>query len=129
MTRIRGPVLRNLSKVCSNAVLIAGGGLLLGFGFLLLDTRSDMTVFAAAVLIGVGNGLMWPLLVALLSAKAGEHQGAVQGLAGSVAAIASIIGLLLGGLLYESLQGWLFVTSAILTFAVVVMALCAKREG
>ena len=65
----------------------------------------------------------------LLSAKAGEHQGAVQGLAGSVAAIASIIGLLLGGLLYESLQGWLFVTSAILTFAVVVMALCAKSEG
>jgi len=129
MVVVEGPMLRNLSKVCSNVVLIAGGGLLLGFGFLLLDTRSDMTVFAAGILIGVGNGLMWPLLVALLSAKAGEHQGAVQGLAGSVAAIASIIGLLLGGLLYESLQGWLFVTSAILTFAVVVMALCAKREG
>jgi hypothetical protein len=49
-------------------VLISIGGLLLGLGFMLLDS----TVFAAAVLIAIGNGLMWPLLVALLSEKAGE---------------------------------------------------------
>jgi MFS family permease len=82
-------------------------------------------VFTAAVLIAVGNGLMWPLLVALLSAKAGEHQGAVQGLAGSTAAIASIIGLLIGGILYSSLQGWLFFLSAFLTFTVTLLALRA----
>jgi hypothetical protein len=48
------------------------GGLVLGLGFMLLDTRLDSTVFAAAVLIAIGNGLMWPLLVALLSEKAGD---------------------------------------------------------
>jgi MFS family permease len=128
MVAVEGPVLRYVSKVCSDAVLIAIGGFVLGCGFLLLDTQEDTTVFTAAVLIAIGNGLMWPLLVALLSAKGGEHQGAVQGLAGSVAAIASIIGLLMGGLLYSSLQGWLFVVSSILTFIVMLMALCAMRS-
>jgi MFS family permease len=127
MVVVEGPILKRVSTVCSDAVLIAIGGLVLGLGFLLLDTHEDTTVFAAAVLIAVGNGLMWPLLVALTSARAGENQGAVQGLAGSTMAIASIIGLLLGGLLFDSLQGWLFVTSALLTFAVMLMALLAKR--
>jgi MFS family permease len=129
MVAVEGPGLRYVSKVCSDAVLIAIGGLILGLGFLLLDTQADTTVFTAAVLIAIGNGLMWPLLVALLSAKGGEHQGAVQGLAGSVAAVASIIGLLMGGLLYSSLQGWLFVVSSILSFMVMFMALWAMRSG
>jgi hypothetical protein len=49
-------------------VYLSTGGLVLGLGFMLLDS----TVFAVAVLIAIGNGLMWPLLVALLSEKAGE---------------------------------------------------------
>jgi MFS family permease len=125
MVIVEGPVLRRVSNVFSNAALIGTGGLILGLGFLMLDTHADTTVFTAAVLIAVGNGLMWPLLVALLSAKAGEHQGAVQGLAGSTAAIASIIGLLIGGILYSSLQGWLFFLSAFLTFTVTLLALRA----
>jgi DHA1 family tetracycline resistance protein-like MFS transporter len=129
MVVVEGPVLKRVSLVCSDAVLIAIGGLVLGLGFLLLDTHEDTTLFTAAVLIAVGNGLMWPLLVALTSAKAGKHQGAVQGLAGSTTAIASIIGLLLGGFLFDSLQGRLFVTSALLTFAVMLMALLAKRTN
>jgi MFS family permease len=94
-----------------------------------LDTDADATVFTAAVLIAVGNGLMWPLLVALLSAKAGEHQGAVQGFAGSTSAVATIIGLLIGGLLYGSLQGWLFALAALLSFVVMLMALWAGRSN
>jgi MFS family permease len=129
MVVVEGPVLRYVSKVCSNAVLIAIGGLVLGCGFLLLDTDADATVFTAAVLIAVGNGLMWPLLVALLSAKAGEHQGAVQGFAGSTSAVATIIGLLIGGLLYGSLQGWLFALAALLSFVVMLMALWAGRSN
>ena len=49
-------------------VYLSAGGLVLGLGFMLLES----TVFAAAVLIAIGNGLMWPLLVALLLGKAGE---------------------------------------------------------
>ena len=127
MVVVQGPVLKKLSGICGTTVLIAMGGLSLGIGFLLLDTHRDEIVFAAAMLIAIGNGLMWPLIVASLAKRAGDHQGAVQGLAGSSAALASIIGLLAGGLLYDSLQGWLFVMSSAITFVVMLMALWAKH--
>ena len=88
----------------------------------------DATVFSAAVLIAVGNGLIWPLLVAELSDRAGEQQGTVQGLAGGTGAIANIIGLLAGGILYSSLQGWLFMISALLVFLLTLLALSARHE-
>jgi MFS family permease len=79
--------------------------------------------FVAAILIAIGNGLMWPPMVALLSKAAGDHQGAVQGLAGSVSAGASILGLLLGGIFYSHVTDWLFVLSAGLIFAVVILSM------
>jgi hypothetical protein len=36
--------------------------------------------------------------------KAGDQQSEVQGMAGSSGAVASVIGLLLGGMAYSSLQ-------------------------
>lgn len=72
--------------------------------------------------------LMWPLIVALISDKAGSHQGAVQGLAGSTGAIAAIIGLLLGGLLYAPLQGWLFVVAASMIGIVGILALWSRKQ-
>jgi hypothetical protein len=104
------------------------GSLVLGLGFLALTSHATPVVFAGAILIAGGNGLMWPLLVALLSDKAGQHQGAVQGLAGSTGAIAAIMGLLLGGVLYAPLQGWLFVLSAMMIFVVGIMALWSRRQ-
>jgi MFS family permease len=83
-------------------------------------------IFSGAVLIAVGNGLMWPLIIALLSEKGGDHQGAVQGLAGSVGAVANIIGLSAGGVLYSLLGGWLFAISAGLAFSVMLIALWAQ---
>jgi MFS family permease len=71
---------------------------------------------------------MWPLLVALLSEKAGDQQGEVQGLAGSSGAIASVIGLLLGGIAYSSLQGGLFYIAAALALLVTLLALFARRN-
>jgi hypothetical protein len=44
--------------------------------------------------------------------KAGDQQSEVQGLADSSGAIASVIGLLLGGLAYSSLQGGLSYVAA-----------------
>jgi MFS family permease len=79
--------------------------------------------FGGAILLAVGNGLMWASVVALLSKTAGEHQGAVQGLADSVGAFASIVGLILGGIMYAHLTGWLFVLSAGFIFVVVFLSL------
>lgn len=129
MVFVEGPGLRKISGVFSSPMLIAVGGLILGLGFLTLDTSADGIVFTGAVLIGVGNGLIWPLLLALLSEKAGDHQGAAQGLAGSTGAVATIIGLLIGGFLYGPLQGWLFALAALFSFILTLMALWAGRSN
>ena len=63
-------------------------------------------VYGATVLFAVGNGLMWPSFMSILSKRAGTVlQGSVQGVAGSLGGLASIIGLTLGGLLYNLVGG------------------------
>jgi MFS family permease len=128
MVVVQGSVLPHLSRTWSDKRLVCVGAFVLGFGFLTLAPANDWMPFVGAVLIAVGNGLMWPPVVALLSKAAGEHQGAVQGLTGSVSAAASVMGLVLGGLLYAHLTHWLFVMSAGLIFAVVILSLCFPRE-
>jgi hypothetical protein len=59
---------------------------------------------------------MWPSLLSVLAKTAdGNVQGTVQGFAGSVAAVAGIIGLLVGGFLYRFLGAQLFMISGALT--------------
>jgi MFS family permease len=128
MFLVEGPGLARASRVCSDALLIGAGGLFLAAGFQLLTSHVTAVIFGGAVLIAVGNGLMWPLIVALLSKTAGDNQGAVQGVAGSIGAFASIIGLLLGGILYGYIQGWLFSLSAASILVVVVLAFCTVRS-
>ena len=94
-----------------------------------LTGESGLMMFGGAVLIAVGNGLMWPLIVALLSDKAGDHQGVVQGLSGSTGAVANIVGLIAGGVLYSHLGALLFGISAGLAFLVTLMALWARRSS
>jgi len=51
--------------------------------------------------------------MSILSRRAGSKlQGAVQGLAGSFGGLASIFGLIFGGLLYNSIGGATFLISA-----------------
>jgi MFS family permease len=103
--------------------LVSVGSLVLGCGFLTFAPAIGWMAFGGAILLAVGNGLMWASVVALLSKTAGEHQGAVQGLADSVGAFASIVGLILGGIMYAHLTGWLFVLSAGFIFVVVFLSL------
>ena len=66
---------------------------------------------------------MWPSLLALISNAAGERsQGSVQGFASSSAAVASIAGLLLGGLLYEQVAGRIFLGAAVITLLAVAVS-------
>jgi DHA1 family tetracycline resistance protein-like MFS transporter len=60
---------------------------------------------------------------ALLSKLAGTvHQGAVQGIAGSFGGLASIIGLTIGGLLYNLIGVYTFLIIATVIFAVFIMS-------
>jgi MFS family permease len=123
MVVVQGVVLPHLSRTWTDKRLVCVGSIVLGCGFLTLMPANDSLAFVAAILIAVGNGLMWPPMVALLSKAAGNHQGSVQGLAGSVSAAASILGLLLGGIFYSHVTDWLFVLSAGLIFSVVILSM------
>jgi len=113
MVFVQGPVLAQASKRTSDTVLVIGGSLILGGGFGLFVIGTKVAIYLAATCVALGNGLMWPSVMALLSKVAGDrYQGAVQGLASSSGAVASILGLILGGLSYEWMGAQVFLVSA-----------------
>jgi MFS family permease len=122
MVLVQGPVLARASKKISDGALAIGGALILTIGFISLFWSSIPVIYLAATLIALGNGLMWPSVMAMLSNAAGDmHQGAVQGAGGSIGAIASIIGLIAGGLLYNWLGAWVFVLAAFVILPVSII--------
>ncbi len=113
MVVVQGPFYRWVTTWASERLLVVAGSLTLAVSFWLFDTRSVATVYSAVVLLAVGNGVMWPTVLSLLSKAAGPvHQGGVQGLAGSLGAVASIAGLVLGGILFASVGPRVFWASA-----------------
>jgi hypothetical protein len=61
--------------------------------------------------------------MSILSKRAGYvYQGAIQGVASSFGSLASIIGLTIGGLLYNLIGGTTFLISAGIIFAVFIMS-------
>ena len=114
MVVVQGPLLTTLSKRHSAGRLMVAGSLFLAIGFVLFTSERTAVIYLGVVLMALGNGTMWPSLTAILASTAGEaHQGAVQGLAGSAGAFASIVGLLAGGILFEVLGGSVFYLAAL----------------
>ncbi|MGV8107013.1 MAG: MFS transporter [Nitrososphaerota archaeon] len=122
MVFIQGPVLKKALKKFSEEKLVIIGSLILGTNFVLFFSNNLISIYTAVVLFAVGNGLMWPSFMSILSKRAGTvNQGAVQGIAGSFGGMASIIGLLAGGVLYNLIGGATFLVSAAIIFLVFVM--------
>jgi DHA1 family tetracycline resistance protein-like MFS transporter len=129
---VEGPVLRKALKKFSEETLVVVGSLILGANFILLVSNEVILVYCAAVLFALGNGLMWPSVLSLLSKHAGAtHQGAVQGIVGSFGSLASIIGLTVGGFLYHFLGGAIFLVSSAVIFIVFILSfrLLSIKEG
>ena len=123
MVFIQGPVLRKALKKFSEEKLVILGSIILGTNFVLFFSNNIISISSAVVLFALGNGLMWPSFMSILSKRAGTVlQGAVQGVAGSVGGIASIIGLIGGGVLYNLIGGATFLISAAVIFSVFVMS-------
>ncbi len=123
MILVQGPVLRRASKVFSDGWLVLTGNLLLGTGFILLRFPNETIVYSGAALFALGNGLMWPSFLSLLSkAAGGQYQGAVQGFASSAGSLASIVGLIAGGILYQFLGAATLLGSALLIYLVFLLS-------
>ena len=113
MIFVQGPVLSRLTKKISDARLIIAGNLILATNFVLMVASDKIYIYSAALLFAVGNGIMWPSVMSILSKAAGKkYQGAVQGFAGSVGSLASIIGLIGGGIFYGAFGATTFLISA-----------------
>ncbi len=98
MVFVQGPVLRKALKKFSEEKLVIIGSIILGTNFVLFASNNLVSVFGAVMLFALGNGLMWPSFMSILSRRAGSKlQGVVQGFAGSFGALASIFGLVFGG--------------------------------
>lgn len=111
-----------LARRTSDRVLGAAGSALVALGYVLMVTRSSPALYAGAVLYGVGNGLSWPSYLSML-ARSGpaQLQGTVQGVASSAGSLASVIGTLTSGVLYETIgPTTFFVSSAALVIATFV---------
>ncbi len=123
MILVQGPILSKASKKFSDGVLAIIGSIILGINFIFFISNDIVLLYVAAVLFAVGNGLMWPSVMSILSKCAGnDHQGAVQGIAGSFGSLASIIGLIIGGILYGFFEENVFLISAGIIFAVFIMS-------
>jgi MFS family permease len=123
MVVFQGPVLSAASKKFPDSFLIIFGNLILGTNFVLLLSEDIIIIYIAAVLFAAGNGLMWPSVLSLLSKAAGKtYQGSVQGFASSLSSLASIVGLIAGGVLYSRIGAGTFLIAAFTIYAVFILS-------
>jgi MFS family permease len=73
---------------------------------------------------------MWPSVTAILSRTAGDRtQGAIQGIAGSIGAVASILGLLTGGILLGLIGPRIFLLAGAIILGVFILAFRLTPRG
>ena len=119
MVIVQGPILSRASEKLSDATLAIVGSPILAASFVFFLSRQTGLLYLGAVLLALGNGLMWPSVVSMLSKAAGRrHQGTVQGFASSCGAVASIMGLLAGGALYANFEARVFLVSSLIILSV-----------
>jgi MFS family permease len=86
---------------------------LVAAGYVLLALYGTRGAFAASAFYGIGNGVMWPSYLSMLSATGPPStRGRLQGVASSAGSTASIAGMIGGGAAFELLGGETFLVAA-----------------
>ena len=130
MILVQGPILTRLSKKYSDASLILVGSALLAISFGLFSVTSGPFLYATAAIFALGNGLMWPSYLAVLSKLGGDkQQGSVQGTANSSGSLASILGLILGGYLFGLVGPDIFLAAATIMVVIFIASLRMRKVG
>jgi MFS transporter, DHA1 family, tetracycline resistance protein len=123
-----GPILSWFNKRVSAESLTIWGTFIVALSYFVLLIPSPALAYSAAALYALGNGLMWPSFLSLLSDRAGEtHQGYIQGIGNSAGSLASIAGLLVGGILFTAMKGGVFIVPALLILVVFAMSWRLKK--
>ncbi|MDF2737626.1 MAG: tetA, partial [Nitrososphaeraceae archaeon] len=124
MVLVQGLVLRKALKMFPEEKLIIFGSIILCTNFILFVLNDNILMYGAAILFAVGNGLMWPSFMSVLSKTSGNvYQGFIQGVASSFGSLASIVGLTIGGISYNLIGESTFLISAGIIFIVFIMSL------
>ncbi len=125
----QGPGLNYLNDHFNEKQLFVSGSILLILMFICLIFANTTIIYVAAVLFGLGNGLMWPSFLSILSTKGSRNQqGEIQGFASSFGSFASIIGLVGGGFIFGFLQQKIFLISAATMLLVLIVGAFIKVE-
>ena len=122
----QGPILSRVNKLISTPATMTIGFFLLGVGFIMLSFGKDsfLEIVGSAVFVALGNGLSYPSLISTISNhSSAENQGAIQGISGSIGSLASIIGLIFGGIFYELLKEAIFYLSGFIMFLLVLLGI------
>lgn len=104
-----------LSKRLDPPFLLVFGSSLVIVGFYLLSLGGFLLVFLSISFVSVGNGISYPSLLATISSHgSGKIQGRIQGLTASSGSAASIVGLIVGGFIFNSVKAGVFLISAVI---------------
>jgi len=124
MILVQGPILSFLSDKVSDGVLVIIGSLILGCSFFCFPIGTMTSVYTGNVLYALGNGLMWPSFLSILSAQGAQNQkGTIQGYANSMGSLASIFGLVLGGFLFGVFKANVFYLSGCLFMIIFLLSI------
>ena len=129
MIVVQGPVLkRAVERFGESAMAIWGCFFMVG-SFSMFSLGSTPMAFVSAALFALGNGLMWPSFMSILGSLGSKaQQGTIQGFATSAGSLASIIGLLSGGIFYTSIGANTFALGAgVFSVALLTMLITFRR--
>ncbi|MEM6456227.1 MAG: MFS transporter [Acidobacteriota bacterium] len=122
MFLVQGPLLGAASSRLRPTIVFGVGLACLSLAFLMYAGGVTASAYLGGALFALGNGLAWPTFQARASSLVSESdQGAFQGALASAGSLASITGLILGGVLYPILGGRVFWASGAL-FVLVFLA-------
>ena len=128
MVLVQGPLMSLIGGRLSEPFLVTAGSLGMVCSFLLLQVPSGAMVYLAAAFFALGNGVMWPSFLSLLGAIGSRRQqGYIQGVASSAGSLASVVGLMAGGVLYTVAGTLTFAIAAALFVLVLLLSLRLGR--
>ncbi|HKK87887.1 MAG TPA: MFS transporter, partial [Saprospiraceae bacterium] len=116
--------IKYLNRYTGPRQLMLSGAILMAISFALLTLDNFFALAAANVLLSVGNGVLWPSFMSVLSESSPPDKiGGIMGWGNSMGSLGSILGLLIGGFLYTHIGPRLFFLGSLLFLTVFILIL------